>query len=84
MDLAPTARRDGRPANLLSHQLNMRHYSAVAGTLTRIARQPGFQGIREQSKKICLYAKSKGYPGDLPLLFYIRKVSHGERLALHS
>lgn len=70
--------------NLLTHQLNMRHYSAVTNTLTCIARQPGFHGVREQSKKLCLYAKCKGYPGDLPFLFYVQKVHHGERLALHS
>lgn len=68
--------------NLLSHQLNLRFYDAAAGTLTHIARQPGFHGIREQSLRLCQYAKRNGFPGKLPDLCYVQKCSHGERLIL--
>lgn len=67
---------------LLGEQLNRHHHSAVAETLERIARQPGFAGIREQSWQLCAFARQRGYDGPLPHLFYVQKVSHGERMAL--
>lgn len=67
---------------LLGEQLNRRHQSAVAGTLERVARQPGFAGIREQSWLLCAFARQRGYDGPLPHLFYVQKVSHGEKMAL--
>lgn len=68
--------------NLLANQLNQRHYDAVAETLARIARQPGFHAVREQSWALCQYARRKGYPGELPFLFFVQKCNHGERLIL--
>lgn len=67
---------------LLAEQLNRRHSAAVADTLARIARQPGFAGVREQSWALCQFARSRGYGGELPHLFYVQKVGHGDRLAL--
>lgn len=67
---------------LLSAQLNRKHHGAVSEILSRIARQPGFHGVREQSWKLCQYARSKGYQGDLPFLAYMQKISHGEPLVL--
>lgn len=67
---------------LLGEQLNRRHHSAMAGTLERIARQPGFAGVREQSWALCEFARQRGYDGPLPHLFYVQKISHGERVAL--
>lgn len=64
----------------LDAQLGRRHFGAVAGTLERVARQPGFAGIREQSWKLCEYARQRGYDGPLPHLFYVQKVNHGERV----
>ena len=68
--------------DLLASQQNSRQYSAVADTLARIAQQPGFAGIREQSWALCEFARQRGYPGVLPHLFYIQKGHHGERLVL--
>jgi hypothetical protein len=67
---------------LLGDQLGRRHHSAVAETLERIARQPGFAGVREQSWKLCEFARQRGYTGDLPHLYYVQKVSHGERVLI--
>lgn len=69
---------------LLGEQLKRRHMSRVAESLQRIARQPGFAGVREQSKTLCQFARQKGYEGELPFLFFIQKLSHGERLVLRS
>lgn len=68
--------------NLLQSQLSGRHYNAVAQTLTRIAHQPGFHGVREQSWELCQFAYKHGYPGELPKLFFMQKISHGEPLLL--
>lgn len=65
---------------LLDASLAKHHHDAVGAHLTRIANQPGFHGIREQSWALCHYARRHGYKGDLPHLFYVQKISHGERL----
>jgi hypothetical protein len=67
---------------LLAEQLNRRHAAAVADTLARVARQPGFAGVREQSWALCEFARSRGHAGELPHLFFVQKVGHGDRLAL--
>lgn len=65
---------------LLASQASQRHYAALAETLERIARQPGFHGVRTQSWALFQAARGRGYAGPLPQLFYLQKVSHGERL----
>lgn len=67
---------------LLAFQASQRHYSALAETLERIARQPGFHGVRIQSWTLFQEARRRGYAGPFPQLFYLQKVSHGERLTL--
>lgn len=67
---------------LLDDALRKRHYGAVAEHLVRIANQPGFHGVREQSWALCQHARKGGYAGDLPHLFYVEKVSHGDRMPL--
>lgn len=67
---------------MLSEQLNRRHAGAVQDTLVRVARQPGFAGVREQSWALCEFTRKRGYDGALPHLFYVQKVGHGERLVL--
>lgn len=62
--------------------LKRRAHSAIGELLERVARSPGFHGIREQSWLLFEEARHRGYKGDLPWLAYIRKVSHGERLQL--
>ncbi|MEN3110680.1 hypothetical protein ACFONG_02370 [Uliginosibacterium paludis] len=67
---------------LLEEQLKRRHVSSVALTLARIARQPGFAGVREQSWRLCQFARQHGYDGELPYLYFVQKVAHGERCLL--
>jgi hypothetical protein len=67
---------------LVAFQASQRHYAALASTLERISRQPGFHGVRTQSWNLFLEARRRGYPGELPRLFFVQKVCHGERLAL--
>ncbi|WP_459199280.1 hypothetical protein ACQVRX_01635 [Ralstonia pseudosolanacearum] len=67
---------------LLAYQAGQRHYSALTETLARIARQPGFHGVRAQSSTLFQEARRRGYVAPLPELFYLQKISHGERLWL--
>ncbi len=66
----------------VTYQARNRQYNALKETLERIARQPGFHGVRTQSWALCEEALRCGYDGQLPHLFYLEKVSHGERFAL--
>jgi hypothetical protein len=67
---------------LLAFQAGKRHDTALAETLERVARQPGFHGVRTQSWALFQDARRRGYAGPLPQLFYLQKTSHGERLLL--
>ena len=67
---------------MLKEHLNKHHFGVVAEHLLRIANQPGFHGVREQSWALCQYARQHGYGGDLPHLFYVQKVRHGDCLLL--
>lgn len=64
----------------LDASLAKRHHDAVEQHLIRVTNQPGFHGVREQSWALCQYARQHGYQGDLPHIFYVQKISHGERL----
>ncbi|WP_244367980.1 hypothetical protein [Burkholderia pseudomallei] len=67
---------------LVASQAGQRHYAALVETLARISRQPGFHGVRAQSWSLLMEARRRGYPGELPQLFFVQKVCHGERLEL--
>ena len=67
---------------LLDMQLRKHAHGPLSETLARIARQPGFHGVRVQSWALCQHARQRGYQGELPYLFYVSKVSHGERIPL--
>jgi len=38
--------------------------------------------VREQSRTLCQIARKSGYKGELPALYFMRKIAHGEPLAL--
>ena len=59
-----------------------RAWNAVGNLLTRLAAQPGFHGVREQTWGLCQEARRRGYAGDLPHLFYMQKIAHGDPLRL--
>ncbi|WP_233161687.1 MULTISPECIES: hypothetical protein [unclassified Achromobacter] len=67
---------------LLDDQLRRRRWDAVKSTLERVAAQPGFHGVRGQSWRLCQEARTRGYPEELPFLFYIQKIGHGKRIAI--
>ncbi|WP_233272610.1 hypothetical protein [Paraburkholderia acidisoli] len=67
---------------LLASQIAQRQYSAVSETLQRIARQPGFHGVRTQTWELFHAVRRRGYAEELPHIFYLQKVSHGDRLPL--
>lgn len=67
---------------LVATQAARRQYSALRDTLERAARQPGFHGVRSQTKSLCTLARKSGYAESPPVLFYVQKVCHGSRLEL--
>lgn len=66
----------------LDRNLYKGHHEAVLALLQCHAEQPGFHGVREQSWALQQHARSQGYQGKLPHLYFVQKVSHGERLVL--
>lgn len=68
--------------SLLSELCHKRNWRDVARFLERTASEPGFAGVREQTKELQRVAVSRGYRGKLPRIFYMRKVPHGEMLPL--
>lgn len=67
---------------LMAEQLNRHFHRGIAETLQRVARQPGFHGIRDQSRALCEEAKRRGFRGETPTLNYVQKISHGDTLIL--
>lgn len=67
---------------MLQHHAGRRSEQGMSEFLVRLARQPGFHGVREQTRALCLSARRLGYTGELPVLYYTQKVSHGERVVL--
>lgn len=66
----------------LDYLMGVRHESAVAEALVRLANQPGFAGVRDQGKELIQHVRGKGYRGEVPKLFYIQKISHREKFRL--
>lgn len=56
---------------VLAQLLNQGRYDAVYELLQRLARQPGFGGVREQSKELARFAQQRGYSGEVPPFFYL-------------
>lgn len=67
---------------MLDHARHQRRDDELAAHLQRLANQPGFHGVREQSKALFEYARRHGYAGELPALYYLHKVAHGECFVL--
>lgn len=67
---------------LIAEFSNRHHANSLGVLLQRLANQPGFHGVREQSKRLFEEARRRGYVGGLPHLYFVQKVSHGERLRL--
>lgn len=69
---------------LISEYSNKRYVKSLGGLLQTIANQPGFHGVREQSKRLFEEVCRRGYGGDLPHLYFVQKTPHGDRLSLTS
>lgn len=54
----------------------------VQAFLERLANQPGFHGVREQTWALFQRARELGYSGELPVIYHVQKVSHGERISV--
>jgi hypothetical protein len=67
---------------LLAELMGKHHMTAVGELLQRMANLPGFHGVRSQVWSLFQEARARGYDAELPHLFYMQKVSHGERLEL--
>lgn len=67
---------------LLADLANRRAWRAVGDLLVRLANQPGFHAVREQTWAVCQEARRRGYPGELPYLYYMQKITHGVPLKL--
>lgn len=68
--------------SLLDALSPQRHKTSIQTLLERLANQPGFHGIRTQTWALCREARRRGYGGELPFVYYVQKVSHGDRLLL--
>lgn len=66
----------------IRHLARQRAMQALGEYLQVLGRQPGFHGVRIQTKELCDHALQLGYRGELPTLFYVQKVSHGDPLLL--
>jgi len=64
----------------LEDRLKRRRWGDIQVLLQNAARQPGFHGVRGQSWRLGEFARRSGYRGELPVLYYIRKVEQGERI----
>jgi hypothetical protein len=66
----------------LGEDIAHRRFDDVAQTLQRVASQPGFHGVRVQSRALIEYARRRGFRGPFPHLYYVQMVSHGTSLLL--
>lgn len=67
---------------MLQNLSGRRNEQGMSGFLERLSHQPGFHGVREQTRALFQAARRFGYPGELPVLYYTQKVNHGERIPL--
>lgn len=77
----PNQTMEDRYAVVNSH-LGTRNYNAVRELFDMLTKQPGFHGIRKQTIGLFQHAKQKGYPHDLPTVYFLPKISHGKPFPL--
>lgn len=66
----------------LGEDLARKRYGSVEQALRRISNQPGFHGVRAQSRALVEYACARGYTGEVPRLYYVSSVPHGTPLCI--
>lgn len=67
---------------MLTSLTGQRNETALQSWLERLAHQPGFHGVRQQTWSLCQEARRRGFTGELPVLYYVQKISHGEPMQL--
>ncbi|UCV23592.1 hypothetical protein [Ferribacterium limneticum] len=67
---------------LLASLSGLRNEKALQGWLERLSRQPGFHGVRQQTWSLYQEARRRGNAGELPVIFHVQKMSHGEPMQL--
>ena len=67
---------------MLASLTGQRNETALQGWLERLAHQPGFHGVRQQTWGLYQEAHRRGFTGVLPVIYYVQKVSHGEPMQL--
>lgn len=67
---------------MLSSLTSLRNESALQAWLERLAHQPGFHGVRQQTWGLCQEARRRGFTGELPVIYYVQKLNHGEPMQL--
>lgn len=68
---------------LVASQASQRHYAALAETLGASVGNRDFMASGPNPGR-CVKKLRRGYEGELPYLFHVQKISHGERLVLSS
>lgn len=66
----------------LSHLTGQHSEGPLQDWLARLARQPGFHGVRQQTRMLYQEALQHGYRGELPEIYYVQKSCHGEPMRL--
>jgi hypothetical protein len=69
---------------LLDALVKQRQQSGISAWLERLANQPGFHGVRTQTWSLCQEVRRRGYEGELPFIYYVQKINHGEPLMLNT
>lgn len=67
---------------MLQYKSGRHNQQWISDFLERLSHQPGFHGVREQTRALFRTAQRFGYVGELPVIYYVQKVSHGERVVL--
>lgn len=67
---------------LLRELMHGRRFKQVGEVLECLAHQPGFHGVREQTWSLIQFVRKMGYDGETPHLYFVQKVSHGERVVV--
>jgi hypothetical protein len=66
----------------LREELSTQRHAEISRMFERVARQPGFHGVRSQALQLFAFAMCRGYRGAVPQLFFVQKISHGTPFAI--
>jgi hypothetical protein len=67
---------------VLRRSISLHRMDEVQALLARLSNQPGFHGVREQSKALFHEARKMGFKAEMPYLYFMSKISHGRRVPI--